>query len=195
MEDVTVVRSRSRYLAALAAIAFGIMISPGRARAETSGLPSEYFQLKNISNEPGRTPITIESVGALVLPPGSIVPNDPNQSPLEILAGSSGFDKDSLQVLLGEGTRDGQPAQALGLDFGAGGFQPGAILNFSLDISPLNTKITLTPELVDPEAGRSSIVLQAVSAQTVPEPGSIAVWTVGALAAGWYARGRAARRA
>lgn len=188
------VRSRPRFLAAVAAIAFGVLISPGRARAETDGLPSEYFQLKNISNEPGHTPITIDRVGALVFPPGSIVPNDPNKSPLEILPGSSGFDKDSLQVLLGEGTRDGQPAQILGLDFSPGGFQPGAVLNFSLDIMPVDTKVTLTPELVEPEDGMNSIVLQAVSTQTVPEPGSIAIWALGGASLAWYARRRAAGR-
>lgn len=109
------------------------------------------FQL---TPKPGNSGLTIFQ--ADVNPAFSVVPTDPNASPLTILDGSSGFNPDNLTVLLGNG--DG--VQQLVMLFGVSpsydsagkitGFQPildsngnpdpglagDGILKFALDLAP-----------------------------------------------------------
>jgi hypothetical protein len=164
-------------------------------------LPNEgpaTYQLTN-TNPDGTTPVT--KVVANVIPAGAITPPDPSSSPLTILPNSSGFNDTHLTVLLGEGqTPDGNPLQALALDFGSQGFAPGGVLNFALNIdqafhgAPVlelpddATGLTLAqmalPTAIDePTDNGSGSNVDTTGAQEshVPEPMSIMLWCTGAL--------------
>jgi hypothetical protein len=164
------------------------------ANSNTTTNDTATFQLSN-TNPAGTTPVT--KVVANVIPPGTIVPPNADSSPLTILPGSTGFDQNNLNVLLGAGkTPSGGPLQALALDFGPHGFQPGGVLNFSLS---LDQAFQGTPTLQLPTdgtaAGLSIVQTQSatpdvstqgsgqtvLSTSAVPEPLSIALWSMGAM--------------
>lgn len=156
------------------------------------------FSLKN-TDAAGASPVT--SVLASIIPPGDVTPPDPSTSPLTILAGSTGFNVDDLKVSLGEGTTPaGDPFQALALDFGAGGFQPGGQLYFSLNLAASNDGVVnlilpssvtnLTIASYSPPPGVTPI---DGGQNNVPEPMSILLWS--GLAALGVIRARVYRRA
>jgi hypothetical protein len=172
------------------------------------------YQLTN-NNPPGTAPVT--QVVANVIPPGAIVPVNPQTSPLTILPGSSGFNESDLKVLLGSGkTPSGGQLQALALDFGAGGLAPGGVLNFNLSLDPtLNaaptlqlpptaTGLSITEVSLPPSGGNSGGGNGGSSGQpygnggggvgNVPEPMTLLIWSTGALGLGLL-RARAYRRA
>jgi hypothetical protein len=158
------------------------------------------YQLSNTSPA-GTTPVT--QVVANVIPPGTIVPTSPSVSPLTILPGSFGFDQENLKVLLGAGTSpSGSPLQALALDFGAGGFQPGGVLNFGLS---LDKTFQGAPELLLPATSSGLSITEVPAASTptpggggttptqIPEPMSLVLWST--LAGLAWMRVRGLRRA
>jgi hypothetical protein len=190
---------RPACLAALAAVLI-VAARPAPVRAAavvsqaTNGTAS--YELVN-SNPPGTAPVT--KIVANVIPPGTIQPPDPSTSPLTILPGSSGFDENNLQVLLGSGqTPSGSPLQALALNFGSQGFAPGGVLNFSLSLSNAFTgaptlqlpdsstglaitQLTTPPSNNQPATGGTSSNNTSTGG-TVPEPVSLALWSTAALA-------------
>jgi hypothetical protein len=131
-----------------------------------------------------------------ILPASAVEPPAPSLSPLTILAGSSGFNSKDLSVALGDGTDPtGKAIQALQLNFGAAGFSPGGVLNFSLSLNPsFNGTLQL---LLPPDSNGLKLLAFAptttsgststtsgngsqtgtVTQNSVPEPLSIAVWT------------------
>jgi hypothetical protein len=104
-----------------------------------------------LTPKPGNSGLTIFQ--ADVQPAFSVMPSDPNASPLKVLDGSSGFNQDNLTVLLGNG--DGV-APSRDADGKITGFQPvldasgnpdpglagNGVVKFSLDLDP-NFKGTL----------------------------------------------------
>ena len=177
------------------------------SRASADSLAS--FRLTN-GNPTGTAPVT--SILAGILPAGAVEPPAPSLSPLTILAGSSGFNAKDLQVALGDGTDpSGNPIQALQLNFGAAGFSPGGVLNFSLRVSPtFNGTLQL---LLPPDSGGLNLLAFAPTTTSgsgtttpttgsgsgtttntsVPEPLSIAVWS--SLAGLGWIRARSRKRA
>lgn len=97
------------------------------------------FRLTNV-DPAGSVPVS--TVLARIKPPSAVVARDVAADPPTILPESSGyvssgFDPDSLEVGLIEGSTDsGDPFQILKLDFGAGGFGPGSRLYFQLNKAP-----------------------------------------------------------
>jgi hypothetical protein len=146
----------------------------------------------------------------LITPPGTIVPPDPALSPLTILPGSSGFDQDSLKVLLIDGVspQTGEPGTgvALGLVFENGGFAPGGILNFQVSLMP-GFQGPLTLDLIAPTpdsvsfgdvpapipGGTGGGPTPAPPGTQVPEPLSVILWS--SLAGLGLIRAHAFRRA
>jgi hypothetical protein len=180
-----------------AALAVALFMAARPATVLASGIvnASATYQLTN-KNPAGTAPVS--KIVANVIPPGAIVPTTPSSSPLTIMTGSAGFDQSNLKVLLGSGkTPAGDPLQALALDFGTAGLQPGGILNFSLTLDP---SLQAAPALQLPTDGTAnglSIVQTAaeVSAtggtglgggepnnNAVPEPVSLVLWSSGAMA-------------
>lgn len=184
--------------ALLAALAAALVLAtrPTPVRAAgiipntTNGTAS--YALLNTSPA-GTAPVT--KVVASVIPPGTIVPPDPGTSPLTILDGSKGFDQNNLKVELGDGkTPSGDPLQALALDFGPQGFQPGGVLNFSVT---LDKAFQGAPTLTLPDTPTFLAILhtstqppqvgQGVPAgapsgppsNQVPEPITLVLWSSG----------------
>jgi hypothetical protein len=199
-----VLRSSPAYPAALAvALALALCLAnPAAVRASeisnTATADTASYQLTN-TNPAGTTPVT--KVVANVIPPGTIVPPSADSSPLTILAGSSGFDQNNLNVLLGAGkTPSGGPLQALALDFGPQGFKPGGVLNFSLSLDQafqgtptlqlptdgtatglsIVQTATATPD-VSTQGSGGTVALQGGTTSAVPEPLSLALWSTGAM--------------
>lgn len=161
------------------------------------------FRLTN-TDSTGATPV--KEVLARVLPPGVVVPRNVDADPPTILDPStgytsSGFDADALQVLIGEGTTsNGDPFQALKLDFGPGGFAPGGRLYFQLNRSPSYDGLV---SLVLPTSVEN-LALEAIATPPssvggsggngggggaqVPEPASVLVWVAVAGAGAWRVR-------
>jgi hypothetical protein len=145
----------------------------------------------------GGTPVS--SVLMSIVPPGAVVPPDPSISPLTVLPGSSGFNPSDLKVLLGNGTTPtGGDFQALKLDFGPGGFQPGGRLYFSLNLSPsFNGMLQLILPSSVTNLAIDSIPNNFGSGGTninTPEPMSIVLWssavTLGLVRARSFRRSR-----
>jgi hypothetical protein len=118
--------------------------------APPSPAGAESITTYRLSNNNPSGAASISEVVAYVVPPGAI--NDKTvQSPLTVLAGSSGFDPESLLVAVGNGEvpvgqeNAGDPVQGLALNFGPEGFAPGGIFNFSLNLNP---DISDAPNLV-----------------------------------------------
>jgi hypothetical protein len=169
---------------------------------------SASYQLKN--NNPSDAP-PVTKIVASVIPPGNIIPPDPQTSPLIILPGSSGFDQNNLKVLLGAGTNPtGEPLQALALDFGEGGFHSGGTLNFSVN---LDKAFLGAPSLVLPPESTGLAIAQLSSVppvtpgsggpgtpeptgppggSQVPEPLTLLLWSTGVAGFG-FVRARATR--
>lgn len=201
-------------VAAMACLVAGI--SPGVANGST--LLS--FRLANEGTKP------VSGVDFTVLPPGAIVPpvvgtdpdgQDLHGSPLTILPDSTGFDADKFSVALGQGPGE----QRLRLLFGhrqtvdddgkvqfepvlddqgqtVGLFQPGAILNFALNVDSAAqealrlvlpsgvsslTLEALAPEIpkTEPPTDESPPVTPPLNpgpgSNEVPEPASVLLWT------------------
>lgn len=170
---------------AVLAVVAALIVLAGRSGSTQAAAVTASYQLKNTA-APGSDPVT--GVVANILPPGAVVPPSPQESPLTILAGSTGFDQDNLQVLLGDGqTPTGEPLQALALDFGDQGLAPGGILNFALSLA---SATQATPDLVLPPTA-SQLTLASytppskplpnpIPVVSVPEPVSVALWTAAA---------------
>lgn len=153
-----------RRLAPLAAFAAGLL-----AAASPAAQAATTVTYRLVNNSTGATPLT--QVVASVEPAGSVVAPSADVGPLTILDGSTGFDTNNLQVLLGDGTAsDGSPLQALALDFGSAGFLGNGqgILNFSLNLDP-NYKGE-APELVLPATLSNLTITRIVN--SVPDPGT-----------------------
>ena len=155
------------------------------------------YQLVNTANV-GTAPVT--EVVASIIPPDSVAPTSPDVSPLAVLPGSTGFDANNLKVLLGDGTSPtGDPLQALALEFGAQGFAPGGVLNFSLTLDnkfqgnppqlilpPGTSGLKLSrysPPPTNPSGGPSGGTTSSggsgntTGTTQVPEPLSIVLWS------------------
>jgi hypothetical protein len=163
--------------------------------AQASGLVK--FRLTD-TDSPGAPPVS--TVLMSVVPPGSIAPPDPAVSPLTILSGSTGFNPSDLKVLLGDGTTpSGGKFQALKLDFGTGGLQPGGRLYFALNLSPAYSGLV---SLVLPSSV-TNLAIDSLPANfgnggstgstggNTPEPVSVVVWS---SLAGLVVAGRAVVR-
>lgn len=164
-----------------------------------------------VNNDPtGSAPIT--GITLLVTPSGTqsdptVMPADPTQSPLTIATDSTGF-VGTLQVGSGAvSLPSGKDNEVLNLAFSGGGFQPGGILNFSLQTNPAlgSTPATLAVyypttsslSLVrlgpDPTKGDATPVPTPSGpngAVQVPEPMSMTLWAalsaLGMVRAGLY---------
>ncbi len=158
---------------------------------------------KLVNNNPvGSAPIT--GITLLVSPSGTqanptVMPADPTQSPLTIGSDSTGF---AGTVQIGSGAVNlpsGKDNEVLNLVFSGGGFQPGGILNFSLQTNPnlgstptslsvyfpttsSLSLVNLDKQTTKGDATPSSGTPGNPGAVQVPEPISLAVWTaLGAL--------------
>lgn len=198
----------------------------GTARAAALGSNSATYRL--IYSAPAGSPALVK-VAAGVLPPGAIVPpvvgTDPQGRPIEgspvtILPGSTGVRTDPAPlVALGSGTTStGEPAQAIGFDFGdrapdepfaidgevefgASGLSPGGMLEFALNLAN-----GVTPPLLvlPPTATAAGLALAnvptaqpvtptPVPVHPVPEPATVLAWSGLAALALVRARVRARR--
>jgi hypothetical protein len=169
------------------------------------------YQLKNTGTG------TATQVLAEIDPAGSVfAPSSSSQSPLTVLDGSGGFNASGLTVAIGTGKlANGDPLQVLNLQFDKSGFAPGGVLDFSLNLGSTYTGPTPTLILEDPTTGLAPAGLSLVPftppttgggttpppatgggtppGNNVPEPVSLALWSV---AAGFgLLRARAFRRA
>jgi hypothetical protein len=144
---------------------------------------------------PGAPPVS--TVLMSIVPPGAVQPLDPSLSPLKVLDGSTGFNPDDLTVRLGDGTTpSGGQFQALKLDFGPNGFQPGGRLYFSLNLSPSFSGVL---SLILP-ASVTNLSIESLpdnfgggGGVNTPEPVSIVLWS--SVAGLGLLRARAYRRA
>jgi hypothetical protein len=165
--------------------------------ASASGIAS--YRLTD-TDSAGASPVS--TVLMSIVPAGSVAPTDPAISPLTILAGSSGFDPNSLQVFLGDGTTPtGGKFQALKLDFGQGGIQAGGRLYFSLSLSP---SYQGAPPLLVLPSSVNNIAIESIPNPgggggnvNTPEPLPIVLWaslgTLGLLRARAFRRAQATR--
>lgn len=159
---------------------------------------------------PGAANPPAPQITAVVNPVGVVPPPGGSMTgPLTILPGSSGFDAQNLAVYLGNFPSEPNAtisSQALGLSFYGQGLAAGGVLNFALTID--KSLASMAPQLlVDPKLSPGiSIKLDGVEnssptpstsgssptpaagGATVPEPLSMAVWSVLGLAALWRAR-------
>lgn len=197
---------RRRTTWALAAVAAAALA--GRAGAASIA----SYQLKNTGTG------TATQVLAEIAPAGSVyAPSSSSQSPLTVLDGSSGFNASGLTVAVGTGTlANGDPLQVLNLQFDSKGFAPGGVLDFSLNLGSSYTGPTPTLVLEDPTTGLAPAGLSLQSytppptsgtggtpppttgggsppSNNVPEPVSLALWSVAAGLG--LLRARAFRRA
>jgi hypothetical protein len=172
------------------------------------------YQLKNTGTG------TATQVLAEIAPAGSVfAPSSSTQSPLTVLDGSSGFTASGLTVAIGTGKlANGDPLQVLNLQFDSKGFGPGGVLDFSLNLGSTYTGPTPTLILEDPTTGLAPAGLSLLSytppttptgggpgsttsgggggpppGHNVPEPVSLALWSVAAGLG--LLRARAFRRA
>ncbi len=162
-------------------------------------------------NDPsGSAPVT--AVTLLVTPSGTqanptVMPADPSQSPLTIASSSTGF-TGKLQVGSGAASLpNGTENEVLNLVFSNGGFQPGGVLNFSLETNPGIGNAAPTLSVYYPTTSSLSLLnLDKLSTKgdanpassgggssgtlQVPEPLSIAIWaaigSLGLARAGLY---------
>jgi len=168
-----------------------VKLDPKAISLEPLGEKVGHFRLRNVSNQIEPDGATISTVAWLVVPPGAIAPtNDPQNpsatvSPLTILEGSTGFNEDELKVLLGEGLKDNQAVQAIGLEFGDQGFAPEGVLNFALSTPPSleGDQLNLTDALVTGRWNQPLVPPSNQPADTnpvipdpIPEPTSVLFW-------------------
>ncbi len=178
-------------------------VGPGELLAHASSL-SESTASFRLTNQAGADGSPISSISATVLPTGIVQPINPEIGPVSILPGSTGFDLDDLNVLLGEGPDDqNNLIQVLAFDFGSGGFAPGGILDFEVNLAP---DFDGQPQLLLPPTASDLSLLALLDDVTppdppsptdpgpntppdstvVPEPLSLALWSFGLMAAGLY---------
>ncbi len=198
----------------LALIAFAAVAALS-GRAHASGIAN--FQIVN-HNPAGTAPLT--DVLAEIQPPGAVdAPTGSKTSPMTVLAGSSGFDAKDLTFNLG----NNQAGQNVALDIifsktstdPGPGFAPGGVLNFSLntvgstaptltlvnpttDLPPVGlTLSSFTPPTTGTGTGTTGTTTSGngstAPSNNVPEPISLAVWSVAAGLG--LLRARAFRRA
>jgi len=153
-----------------------LMLAAPPSPAGAEGITT--YRLSNNSPS-GTTPV--KEVVTYVVPPGAI--NDKTvESPLTILAGSSGFDPEALLVAVGNGVvpegqeNAGDPVQGLALNFGQGGFAPGGVFNFSLNLNPA---ISDAPNLVLLPDSLAGLAIQNVPPTSVDVGGDDGVDTGG----------------
>jgi hypothetical protein len=198
-----VIRRRRITWALVAVAAAGLA---GRAGAASIA----SYQLKNTGTG------TATQVLAEIDPAGSVfAPSGSSQSPLTVLNGSSGFNAAGLTVAIGTGKlANGDPLQVLNLQFDKSGFAPGGVLDFSLNLGSTYTGPTPTLILEDPTTGLAPAGLSLLPftppptntgggsgssgggtppSNNVPEPVSLALWSVAAGLG--LLRARAFRRA
>ena len=167
------------------------------------------YRLVN-SDPTGSAPIT--GITLLVTPSGTqsdptVMPADPTQSPLTIATNSTGF-VGTLQVGSGAVTLpSGKDNEVLNLAFSGGGFQPGGVLNFSLQTNPeLGTTpatlavyypttsslslVRLSPDPTKGDATPGTSTSSPSGAVQVPEPLLMTLWAalsmLGMARAGLY---------
>ncbi len=116
---------------------------------------------------------TATQVLAEIAPAGAVdAPSSSAQSPLTVLTGSSGFNASGLTVAIGTGTlANGDPLQVLNLQFDSKGFAPGGVLDFSLNLGSNFAGPTPTLILEDPTTGLAPAGL-SLSSYTPPATGS-----------------------
>ena len=187
------------------ALAMGFLgfSTPSKTLAAGITTGTAYYRLtssQDIAAPPANS--SAPQVIATVLPPGSIVPptqSDGTQiSPLTILNTSSGFDSNQLIVALKDNAANaaaGTPAsQLFGLSFFGTGFKSnGGHLDFALNIdNSLKTPPvlqSLTPGIAiasipdptappPPSAPANANPGNTPPSVTIPEPMSVAVWSV-----------------
>jgi hypothetical protein len=211
--------------ALVAALVFGLGLQPISTRADQVGtadysltFPTGLSAPTGASPSPGSSSVAAPQVVLLVDPAGGVVApsSSSTQGPLTILAGSKGFDTSGVYDYLATSTgSNGQPLQALGLSFygtgtTAGGMAAGGVLNFSLNVTNINSPPTLewvnngsqtmspfTPNPASGTAEATTTVSAANAASTsdaanTPEPLSLLLWST-LLGAGLL-RARAVRR-
>jgi hypothetical protein len=155
----------------------------------------------------GSSSIAAPQVVLLVDPAGGVVaPSSSSaQGPLTILSGSHGFETTGVYDYLASSTdSSGQPLQALGLSFYGTGMAAGGVLNFSLNVTNINSPPTLewvnngsqtmSPFTPNPASGTANTTVSTISATSAntPEPLSLLLWS--ALAGIGFLRARALRQ-
>jgi hypothetical protein len=206
--------------ALVAALVFGLGSQPISIRADQAGTADYSLTFPNGLAAPtgpipssGSSSIAAPQVVLLVDPAGGVVtpPASSPQGPLTVLAGSQGFASNGVYDFLENTTNSaGQPLQGLGLSFygtgtSAGGVQPGGVLNFSLNVTNINSPPALewvsngsqtvspfTPNPVYGTADASTTVSTDSVIISNPEPLSLLLWS--ALAGAGLLRARAQRR-
>ncbi len=188
---------------AILGVAIVLAVAPALVRANTI-----TYELTN--NSAAGTS-AIDQVIANVSPPGLI--NEDTTSPtgpVTILPGSQGFNKNGLVVSVGNGTIPagspdaGNPYQLLLLTFEKGGFAPGGVLNFTLDLTNPNAtppQLQLPPssaglqlvQLNGTPPPPTSVGNNVPPVTNSPEPLSLVLWS--ALAGGGLIRARRIRKA
>jgi hypothetical protein len=172
------------------------------------------YQLVN-TGDANASPVT--QVVAEIIPAGAVSPPSPNVDPLTILSGSTGFNKSNLIDFLGNGTLNtGNPLQVLKLQFDGSGLAKGGVVNFALNLDPSYTGPPPTLELAPGTTGVSLLSFtppvtsgaggsgggttpplagggSGGGTNSVPEPISLALWSVAAGLG--LLRARAFRRA
>ncbi len=195
-------------LAAVVALgSFGVSTTVwGDSLTPSSQTVTADYSLTSVSNISAPSPnISGPQVEALIIPPGGVVPPTSSSgaqlSPLTVLPGSTGFDPNQLVVALKNTTgSNGQAEQMFGLVFFGQGFKAGGVLNFSLSIDKslasnppmlevLTPGISIAP-VTDAGSGSNSGSGGTTTgggggsvSNAIPEPMSIMVWSVAALAA------------
>jgi len=200
----------------LALLAAGLAIGLG-SRPTVSRADTITYTLSTTTGLPvPAADITQPQIVATVTSPGQIVPptlaDGTQGSPLTILSNSTGFDASQVVVALKQGTSStGQSQQDFGLVFFGSGLAANSMLHFALNVNSAlannpsllqittpSSGFTLTP---DPNSttttagsgGTSSSGGSTDTAQNVPEPLSVIIWST--LAGTGLMRVRAMRRA
>jgi hypothetical protein len=157
----------------------------------TSALASGVTTYQLTNNSPaGTAPVNL--VFFQLTPPNVI--DETVASPFTVLPGSSGFTQPlsggTLDATIPAGQPNAGPFQAIGLDFtNSGGFGPGAVLDFQLSLksSVLDaptlqlldpTTLLQTQPDIQPLPASQGLSLVALEVANVPEPMSLALWSV-----------------
>lgn len=165
-----------------------VMMLFGQSFAANAGQIATF----ELTPKPGNNGLTIFQ--ADVNPAFSVVPVNPNASPLTILDGSSGFNPDNLTVLLGNGDGVQQLVMLFGVqpsydDAGKiSGFQPildsggnpdpglssSGVLKFSLDLAPdFSGTLSLLPTPTSAQAfDLTTLSIPTPSSNTTPNSSS-----------------------
>jgi hypothetical protein len=200
--------------ALVTALALGLGLQPTLTRADQVGtvdysltFPDGLAAPSGPSPTSGSSSIAAPQVVLLVDPAGGVVApsSSSTQGPLTVLAGSSGFDTSGVYDYLATSTdSNGQPLQALGLSFYGSGIAAGGVLNFSLEVTNVNSPPTLewvnngsqtmSPFTPNPVYGTTAATSGSSTSDVniTPEPLSLLLWS--ALAGAGLVRTRCIRR-